>query len=93
MRKGAALGAIRPRSQHTCTLTTSISAEEHARWLAAALSAEDRRYWIIEMDGAPVGLANLARIDPRCPPLRMGLLPRRQLLPAERVLARRWNMG
>ena len=41
-----------------------ISAEEHARWLAAALSAEDRRYWIIEMDGAPVGLANLARIDP-----------------------------
>jgi len=41
----------------------AISVEEHARWLAAALSAEDRRYWIIEMDGVPVGLANLARID------------------------------
>ncbi len=42
----------------------SISADEHATWLAGALSAADRRYWIIEMDGSPVGLANLARIDP-----------------------------
>ncbi len=41
----------------------AISSEEHARWLSAALSAADRRYWIIAMDGAPVGLANLARID------------------------------
>jgi UDP-4-amino-4,6-dideoxy-N-acetyl-beta-L-altrosamine N-acetyltransferase len=40
-----------------------ISAEEHARWLAGALEAQDRRYWIIEAEGAPVGLANLARID------------------------------
>jgi UDP-4-amino-4,6-dideoxy-N-acetyl-beta-L-altrosamine N-acetyltransferase len=41
----------------------AISPEEHARWLAGALAADDRRYWIIEADGAPVGLANLARID------------------------------
>jgi UDP-4-amino-4,6-dideoxy-N-acetyl-beta-L-altrosamine N-acetyltransferase len=40
-----------------------IGGEEHARWLAAALSRDDRRYWIVELDGAPVGLANLARID------------------------------
>ena len=42
----------------------AISAEEHARWLRVALTAPDRCFWIIEMDGAPVGLANLARIDP-----------------------------
>jgi UDP-4-amino-4,6-dideoxy-N-acetyl-beta-L-altrosamine N-acetyltransferase len=40
-----------------------IGEAEHDRWFAAALAAEDRRYWIIEADGAPVGLANLARID------------------------------
>ena len=41
-----------------------ISQAEHDRWLAGALTAEDRRYWIVELDGAPVGLANLAKIDP-----------------------------
>lgn len=41
-----------------------ISQAEHDRWFAAALTLEDRRYWIIEMDRQPVGLANLARIDP-----------------------------
>ena len=41
-----------------------IGQPEHDRWFSAALSAVDRRYWIIEMDGEPVGLANLARIDP-----------------------------
>ncbi len=40
-----------------------ISQDEHERWLAGALNLPDRRYWIIEADGAPVGLANLARID------------------------------
>ena len=40
-----------------------ISGEEHARWFAGALAASDRRYWIIEDDEAPVGLANLAGID------------------------------
>jgi UDP-4-amino-4,6-dideoxy-N-acetyl-beta-L-altrosamine N-acetyltransferase len=40
-----------------------IGQAEHDRWFSAALTAPDRRYWIIEMDGAPVGLANLARID------------------------------
>ena len=40
-----------------------ISRAEHDRWFSAALRAEDRRYWIIEADDAPVGLANLARID------------------------------
>lgn len=41
----------------------AISPEAHAAWLAAALEAEDRRYWIVELDGRGVGLANLARID------------------------------
>ncbi|HEY5009389.1 MAG TPA: UDP-4-amino-4,6-dideoxy-N-acetyl-beta-L-altrosamine N-acetyltransferase [Caulobacteraceae bacterium] len=40
-----------------------ISADEHARWFESALAARDRRYWIIELDGAPVGMVNLAGID------------------------------
>jgi UDP-4-amino-4,6-dideoxy-N-acetyl-beta-L-altrosamine N-acetyltransferase len=40
-----------------------ISQAEHDRWFEGALAAIDRRYWIIEADGEPVGLANLARID------------------------------
>jgi UDP-4-amino-4,6-dideoxy-N-acetyl-beta-L-altrosamine N-acetyltransferase len=40
-----------------------IAPDEHARWLATAMSAPDRRYWIIEDDGAPVGLANIVGID------------------------------
>ena len=42
----------------------AIGEAEHALWLDAALSRPDRRFWIVELDGAPVGLANLARIDP-----------------------------
>jgi len=41
-----------------------IGQDEHDRWFAGALTAADRRFWIIEADGEPVGLANLARIDP-----------------------------
>ncbi len=40
-----------------------ISAEEHAAFVARALNDPTRRYWIIELDGAPVGLANLAEIS------------------------------
>ncbi len=45
-----------------------ITPQEHAAWLARALEEGgrpdgDRRFWIIELDGAGVGLANLARID------------------------------
>jgi UDP-4-amino-4,6-dideoxy-N-acetyl-beta-L-altrosamine N-acetyltransferase len=40
-----------------------ISADEHARWFSAAMAAQDRAYWIIELDGAAVGLANLAGVD------------------------------
>lgn len=39
-----------------------ISADEHARWLEAASRDPSRKYWIIELDGRPVGLANLADI-------------------------------
>jgi len=42
-----------------------ISEDDHARWLDAALTQPDRCYWIIRLDDAPVGLANLARIDLR----------------------------
>lgn len=42
----------------------AITQAEHDRWFAGALTAADRRYWIIERDGAPVGVAHLVRIDP-----------------------------
>lgn len=40
-----------------------IEPDEHARWFAAAPSDPRRRYWIITLDEAPVGLVNLAEID------------------------------
>ena len=42
-----------------------ISEAEHARWFADALDRPDRLYWIIELDGQPVGLANLVEISER----------------------------
>lgn len=40
-----------------------ISEGEHARWFGDALERPDRRYWIIELDGQPVGLANITDIS------------------------------
>jgi UDP-4-amino-4,6-dideoxy-N-acetyl-beta-L-altrosamine N-acetyltransferase len=40
-----------------------ITPEEHARWFYGVAGDARRAYWIIEMDGAPVGLANLYDID------------------------------
>jgi UDP-4-amino-4,6-dideoxy-N-acetyl-beta-L-altrosamine N-acetyltransferase len=40
-----------------------ITPAEHERWFAGIAGDERRAYWIIEMDGAPVGLANLYDID------------------------------
>jgi UDP-4-amino-4,6-dideoxy-N-acetyl-beta-L-altrosamine N-acetyltransferase len=42
----------------------AISPEEHARWFAGALADGRRRYWVIEADGLPVGLANLYDLAP-----------------------------
>lgn len=42
-----------------------ISEAEHARWFGDALDRPDRRYWIIELDEEPVGLANLVDISER----------------------------
>jgi UDP-4-amino-4,6-dideoxy-N-acetyl-beta-L-altrosamine N-acetyltransferase len=42
-----------------------IDAGEHAVWFAGIAGDERRRYWIVEMDGAPVGLVNLYDIDRR----------------------------
>lgn len=42
-----------------------ISEGEHARWLGDAIERPDRRYWIIELDGRPVGLANMVEISER----------------------------
>jgi UDP-4-amino-4,6-dideoxy-N-acetyl-beta-L-altrosamine N-acetyltransferase len=36
-----------------------IAPQEHARWFEGALADPRRRYWVIEADGTPVGLANL----------------------------------
>ncbi|HEX4097148.1 MAG TPA: UDP-4-amino-4,6-dideoxy-N-acetyl-beta-L-altrosamine N-acetyltransferase [Caulobacteraceae bacterium] len=42
----------------------AISPAEHARWFAGAIADPRRRYWIVETDGAPVGLANLYDLAP-----------------------------
>jgi len=43
----------------------AISPEEHARWFAGALADPRRRYWVIEANGKPVGLANLYDLAPQ----------------------------
>ncbi len=40
-----------------------ISDAEHARWFAGAMDDGTKRYWIIELEGRPVGLANLYDIS------------------------------
>jgi UDP-4-amino-4,6-dideoxy-N-acetyl-beta-L-altrosamine N-acetyltransferase len=40
-----------------------ISHEEHAAWFDLAVVDRSRRYWVIECDGAPVGLANIYGLD------------------------------
>ena len=42
----------------------TISPDEHARWFEGAIADPRRRYWVIEADGRPVGLANLYDIAP-----------------------------
>ena len=42
-----------------------IGPDEHAAWFAGLAGDGTRSYWIVEMDGQPVGLANLADIDRR----------------------------
>jgi UDP-4-amino-4,6-dideoxy-N-acetyl-beta-L-altrosamine N-acetyltransferase len=41
----------------------TITEAEHARWFAAAMTDPAKSYWIIELDGEPVGLANLYDIS------------------------------
>jgi UDP-4-amino-4,6-dideoxy-N-acetyl-beta-L-altrosamine N-acetyltransferase len=41
-----------------------IQPDEHARWFEAALADHRRKYWVIEADGMPVGLANLYDLSP-----------------------------
>lgn len=43
----------------------AISETEHVRWFADAMTDESGKYWIIQSDGAPVGLVNLYDISPR----------------------------
>ncbi len=45
-----------------------IAPSDHARWIDGVLAARampepDRLYWIVEVDGVGVGVANLVRID------------------------------
>jgi UDP-4-amino-4,6-dideoxy-N-acetyl-beta-L-altrosamine N-acetyltransferase len=40
-----------------------ITEAEHADWFASVTKDGTRRYWIIELDGTPVGLANLYDIS------------------------------
>lgn len=41
-----------------------IGAAEHDRWFDGLAADPGRRYWVIEADGAPVGLTSLTDIDP-----------------------------
>lgn len=41
-----------------------IPAKEHARWFGQALTDPTKSYWIIQLDGIPVGLVNLYDISP-----------------------------
>jgi UDP-4-amino-4,6-dideoxy-N-acetyl-beta-L-altrosamine N-acetyltransferase len=43
----------------------AITPEEHARWWGGLAGDRRRRYWIVQLDGEDVGLANLADIDER----------------------------
>jgi UDP-4-amino-4,6-dideoxy-N-acetyl-beta-L-altrosamine N-acetyltransferase len=40
-----------------------ITRPEHDAWLPRALADPTRAYWIVETDGRPIGLCNLAAID------------------------------
>ena len=40
-----------------------ISDAEHVRWFAAAMTDETKSYWIIEVNGEPVGVADLYDIS------------------------------
>lgn len=40
-----------------------IGRDEHERWFAGIPGDARRRYWVIELEGQPVGLANLYDID------------------------------
>jgi UDP-4-amino-4,6-dideoxy-N-acetyl-beta-L-altrosamine N-acetyltransferase len=41
-----------------------IARHEHDRWFEAVSRDPSRKYWIVELEGHPVGLANLADIAP-----------------------------
>jgi UDP-4-amino-4,6-dideoxy-N-acetyl-beta-L-altrosamine N-acetyltransferase len=43
----------------------TIMPSEHNAWLPRALADPTRAYWIVEADGRPIGLCNLADIDLR----------------------------
>jgi UDP-4-amino-4,6-dideoxy-N-acetyl-beta-L-altrosamine N-acetyltransferase len=40
-----------------------VTAAEHGPWFASSLADPAKRYWIIELDGAPVGLIGLYEIS------------------------------
>jgi UDP-4-amino-4,6-dideoxy-N-acetyl-beta-L-altrosamine N-acetyltransferase len=40
-----------------------ISREEHEQWFSSAIKDPTREYWVIEVEGDPVGLVNLYDID------------------------------
>lgn len=42
-----------------------ITEAEHVNWFGSALGSPDREYWIVELDGRAVGLANLYDISER----------------------------
>jgi UDP-4-amino-4,6-dideoxy-N-acetyl-beta-L-altrosamine N-acetyltransferase len=55
-RGGKALASFN-YSDHVAT------AAEHRRWLEGVLEAPSKRYWIIEVDSTPVGLANVVDVQ------------------------------
>ena len=60
---GSANGGTCPRSRSTCTPTTRSRRRSTRSGSAARSMIRSRRYWIIELEGPPVGLANLYDIS------------------------------
>lgn len=54
-----------PSVRHWMYNDQLIEEEIHNKWFEQIISDISKRYWIIQVDGVPVGVANLTNIDSR----------------------------
>lgn len=53
----------RPQVANMMFTNDSISLDDHLRWLADKLNSDSCRYWVVEHDDRPVGVAALTEIN------------------------------